>query len=897
MTPCIVQPDLVKNPSLLGGKAAALYRLGQAGFSIPPWFVVLPPEAEVAADSQANGGTTLMRLEPGMQAAIQALAVDDSRAGCRVAVRSSAMDEDGTGHSFAGQFQSVLGVDARDREALYAAIESVWNSGQTRQVGAYRQETGASTEPVAPAVLIQRMVRADRAGVAFSSDPVTGQRGVCIVSAVFGLADQLVEGASNADTWRIDREGRILDRSIASKQELRICDDQGRVVTEALDGKRACQPSLSDDEVREVADLARRAARYFGRPQDIEWATEGDTLYLLQSRPITTLRRLPDPDGALNIWDNSNIAESYSGVTTPMTFSFARYVYEHVYRRFCRMMGVADEIIEDRATVFANMLGLVRGRIFYNLLNWYRLLAMLPGFAMNRRFMEQMMGVKEGLPDAIADELIDQRWAARWKDMGRFSRMAMRLIAAHWTIRRRIGRFHARLDEALAAPSVPIDQMRLDELRDHYRDLERKLLTRWDAPLINDFLAMIFFGLLGTLAQKWCNDQERRLPGALTTMQGDIISAQPPRMLRAMAQQALLDHAHHPDLIDLLCDAHQDTRALAAKLRHLPELAGMAQAYLEKFGDRCLEELKLESPTLHDDPSAMWRSVGMLARRMLASEEDTDPDHASSAEQVALSVRREIDKHLNRRPLRRTIFNWVLKHAGRRVRDRENLRFERTRLFGRVRRIIVEFGRRLHELEQLDDPRDVFHLQIDELLGFVEGTLTTPSLAALARMRREGFATFQDGSTPAPDDRFETRGAVHQGNHFTGKQTIESGEVQSKGDRRRGLGCCPGQVRGVVEVITDPRLGVMKPGGILVASRTDPGWVMLFPIAAGVLVEHGSLLSHSAIVAREMGIPAIVSIPGLMGWLRSGDEVEFDGAAGWVRLIQRGDSGERGTEP
>ena len=161
-----------------------------------------------------------------------------------------------------------------------------------------------------------------------------------------------------------------------------------------------------------VATLARDASRHFGRPQDIEWAIDGSgttsrqrqsagTLYLLQSRPITTLAHAADPDADLAIWDNSNIVESYSGVTTPLTFSFASEIYQGVYRQFCRLMGVPDRVVAEEDDTFRNMLGLIRGRLYYNLLNWYRVLALLPGFTVNRKFMEQMMGVRESLPESV----------------------------------------------------------------------------------------------------------------------------------------------------------------------------------------------------------------------------------------------------------------------------------------------------------------------------------------------------------------------------------------------------------------------------------------------------------------------------------------------------------------
>jgi pyruvate,water dikinase len=233
------------------------------------------------------------------------------------------------------------------------------------------------------------------------------------------------------------------------------------------------------------------------------------------------------------------------------------------------------------------------------------------------------------------------------------------------------------------------------------------------------------------------------------------------------------------------------------------------------------------------------------------------------------------------RPLRRLLFGWVLRNARARVRDRENLRFERTRLFGRVRAIFVELGRKLHGLDLLADPRDVFYLEVNEILGFIDGTTSGTDLKGLVALRRAEFDRYRKDEPTA--DRFETRGIVHQGNSFRSRE--ERAVAGVDGDRRQGIGCCPGVVRGPVRVITDPRNAVLRKGEILVAERTDPGWIMLFPSASGLLVERGSLLSHSAIVARELGIPAIVALAGVTRWLKDGDEVELDGGSGVVKKL------------
>ncbi len=348
--------------------------------------------------------------------------------------------------------------------------------------------------------MVQLMVAADAAGVAFSADPVSGKRSVAVVGGVWGLGSGLVSGDCDADTWQVSRTGEIISRKIAAKSQAhRRADGSGEGVrTETIVEPKNLQPCLADEQILAVAALVRKAAGFFGRPQDIEWAVQGKELYLLQSRPITTLANLPDPDGAWTLWDNSNIAESYNGVTTPLTFSFARMVYAAVYEQFCLLMAVPRNRIETSRITFGRMLGLVRGRIYYNLLSWYRVLALLPGFKVNRRFMEQMMGVKEGLPAAALKEFEQApKLTEKVRDLLALGRTILGLVWNHFTVERQIIAFQKRLRRALQPPPTPLDQMRLDELADHFHYLERELLLRWGrAALVNDVLCDDFFRIV-----------------------------------------------------------------------------------------------------------------------------------------------------------------------------------------------------------------------------------------------------------------------------------------------------------------------------------------------------------------------------------------------------------------
>jgi phosphohistidine swiveling domain-containing protein len=852
-------PEEAPDVRVLGGKAANLARLESANAPVPSW-IALPA---ASPDDPLDPATLLPELE----AALRQAGLDDRL----LAVRSSAVGEDAAGASFAGQFETVLGVPAADPMAVMDAIRRVRASAKAERVTAYR----GGGPPPRIAVILQALVDATASGVAFSADPVTGSRDTVVVSAVRGLGEALVSGEVDADTFRVagGDDLRVVDREIAVQDRALRRTAAGTEWVE-LSAVESAEPAIADDEVLAIARAVRELADRLGGPQDVEWSLEGEgpgrRLVILQARPITALGGAAEvPDGELRVWDNSNIVESYAGVTTPLTFSFARAVYEDVYRQFCRVMGVEEPLIERSRDVFGGMIGLVRGRVYYNLLNWYRVLALLPGYAFNRDFMERMMGVREKL----ADPPDPPPAAGKWQDLGRLVRMVVRMTGASRDLRRSVPAFHERLDRALD-PLIDEDLTGWspDALLDLYRRLEDDLLRHWQPPLVNDFFAMIWFGVLGRLVERWLPDEPPTLVNDLLAGEGGMISTEPARRLMALAGRVaddpglrrFLDERDDAAVIDDLgltgprADADPAVADLAASLRD----------YLRTFGDRCANELKLETVTLGEDPTFLVQTVRSYVRQGA-----TDPG-ASRAREVEIRAAAEARVDGALRGVRRRAFRYVLRRARHRIRDRENLRFERTRVFGVVRRIFLGLGHALHRADRIDHTRDVFWLTTGELFGWVEGTAPSIDFRTLARMRKEEFDRYRDG--PPPPERFETRGPPADAALTAPAPAPAPGDLA-------GTGCCPGVVRAPVHLVREPREAGDLDGRILVAERTDPGWTLLFPAAAGILVERGSLLSHSAIVAREMGIPCVVSVPGLMATLSDGEVVEMDGTTGAIR--------------
>lgn len=835
-----------------GGKAASLKKLKT--FNIPDWFVVTP-NAFLENSSQLNEKAT-----EELQFAL------DQIDGELYAVRSSARDEDGSDHSFAGQLDSFLAIQRND---LPKFIAEVHKSAFSDRLKSYRMEHNLG-ECIAPAIIVQKMVMADAAGVAFAVDPVTCRWDKAIVSAVPGLGEALVDGSSDADTWTITRNNEITEKSIATQKVRLFYEDQQLKNTEISD-----LPSLTDQQVIEVASLSRQCSAFYGHPQDIEWAYENGKLYLLQSRPITTLMQNSDTEGTGCLWDCSNIAESYGGITTPLTYSFARDIYEAVYKNFCRLMGVSQTVINDQANAFRGLLGCMDGRIYYNLLNWYRLLSFFPGYQINRGFMEQMMGVGEALPDDMQIKSNSPTLKGKCLDILRLSKSFCGLLYNHFSLPRQIRHFQVRLNEALESPPHPWEQLSPTELCEDFRRLEKALLLKWDAPLVNDFFAMIFYGVLKKTCEKWLDDTNGALQNDLIGGDGNVISAEPARRVKVMANLAKQSEG----LAQYLREGNEEDIIKAIEAN--PDFKKEYDEYQNLFADRCLEELKLESLTLSDNAMPLYRAIGHFAARENTGDENL-------AQKSRLAAEQKVEDHLENQKIKKYLFSKILHLARSRVANRENLRFDRTRLFGRIRKIFVELGRRYAAAGLLEEERDIFYLDKEEALGFVEGTISCTDIKALAKARKNNFEEFKN--KPEPVERFVTRGWVFCGNDFTQPFSVIEENNEQDPTQRKGIGCCPGIVRGEVRVVRNPR-GVELPANcILVAERTDPGWIMLFPAAAGLVVERGSLLSHSAIVSRELGLPAVVSVNQVTQWLKDGDFVEIDGSKGTVKILEKEES-------
>jgi phosphohistidine swiveling domain-containing protein len=870
----IIRPEDTHYAGDLGGKASGLIRLTEAGANVPP-FVVIPPHVlteylperewedfmREASDENAEAlclAISSVQFSTDFESRVREV-IDSFSADTLFAIRSSMLGEDGTQFSFAGQLESFL--FQKGIEGVCRSIRDCWCSAFQSRVLTYRARAGLVPQNIKVAVVVQKMVFSEIAGVLFTAHPQSGHRSRMLVSAAYGQGEGVVSGSCNADEIVWEKEEGILSYTIADKDRMVVRAEEIGVEEIDVPVARRMEQSISESSIQKLCVESQRLEEDFGYPLDIEWAEEEGKIYFLQARPITSLPEAPNEDGPIVVWDNSNIQESYCGVTTPLTFSYAQRAYDTVYRQTMEAIGVSQEDIISSASWRRNLLGIVRGRIFYNINSWYEGLSLLPSFGRNKEDMEEMMGLKDSV-----DFVHDQTYTA-WEKICKAPRMVRNLARLYFSFRGLSKSVPAFQDhyEAIAKEvnSEHVKDMSFSELMALNEHLRLEIQEKWHIPIINDFYVMMSTGGLRRFLQKHGMEDALTLQNHLLAGEPGIESTEPTRILLGLTGRI----RNNPILKDIL---FSEGDVIGALSKEDLELANSFSHYLHRYGDRVAGELKLETKTLHHDDSFLvqvLRNYVGNERLSLERLEEQEQKLRCAAEDRVMESLPFWSKGKAKRLMSR------MREA---VKNRENMRLTRTRAFGLSRMIYRALGMRLVEVGRLDDVEDIFYLTVEELEAYHEGRSISTNVRGMAALRRSEFSSYEDKDVP---HHFTTRGAVYFGNRYRYSGTTV---IDPDADILYGLGCYPGIVHAPISLIHHPDEAGDLAGTILCTVRTDPGWAPLFPSVSGILVERGSTLSHSAVVARELGIPAVVNIPGITTILKNGDVVSMDGDAGTV---------------
>lgn len=705
------------------------------------------------------------------------------------AVRSSAADEDSDGDSFAGVHESYLSVKKED---ILQTIEKVRASAFTERALAYRRARGLQTDRIRIAVIVQEMVNAEFAGVINTIDPVTDDPDKIVISVARGLGDKIVDGSENGSTYTFNH-GKWTVRG------------------EDILGRRARESILA---------LAREVMQKTHSFQDIEFAYRRGRAYFLQARAITVYRGIDTHARGL-LLDNSNIIESFFGVVSPLTYSFANDIYARVYRSALKMSGLRERLYDTVSPRIGEMLYCYEGKIYYNMNNWYFAASVLP-FKNSRSYFDTMIGTGSKAGET-------ERLRTNWADKMKFALVFLRKLL-------QIEKLAARFEADFGRIVMPYYGKKLSgtnaELLQIAASLE-EITDGFVVPVINDCAVMYFVGKLSERAQKEgisAEDVNRYvyIGGVKSTGSAEKF-AELVRMIRNNAE--------------FLRDFRSlDEHSLAAKYGSGTPLSAPIRAYIHAYGARVMDELKLETVTMIEDETILYR----MLKEGLEAKPNTAVRPAAEVPNPLRSLAAKARKYMQLR---------------------ERLRIKRTYLYSVVRNIFLAFGENYRRAGRLEQARDIFYLTKGEVLSgegdFLELVARRKALESEYRKKEVYDRLVFFGGVPLP---------------------VKSAP---RGEGLCGIPSGGGTVVARVSLMNSAA-DTLVPGNIILTKRTDPGWISLFPLASGLIVEHGSMLSHSFVVARELNLPAVVGIAGATEKIQNGALVRLDGLRGEVTVLEEG---------
>jgi rifampicin phosphotransferase len=907
LTRWVATPGGTASPQSLGAKGARLRDLAKIGIPVPAWIalttdathaVLRPLEEEIRSitDSVPRGDapaarTASDRIERLVRSAPWPRALRDDlrdalrklRSNAGLAVRSSAAWEDGTRSSHAGQLASVLYVAS---DGVESAVRTCWASAWTDRAILYRQARGLPAAGLAVAVIIQEMIESAASGVAFTADPLTGTPAELVVAG-YGLGDGIVSDQVETDEFVRRPSSAEWRATVRRKTRRSIRRGDGVPGTELAPVPTEVQelPAITREQLDRLGDHLLRIDRAAGRAQDVEWSIDRNgTVFILQARPITSA-----PTGRLTLWDDGNIGESYPGITLPLTYSYVRMVYERVFTRALRQIGVSGTVTQRASTSLARLVGTIDGRLYLNVLELYRLYALVPGLEPAVRRWEDAFGVRAG-DEALHRSRITPTVSRRdWiRPLGKsLARLRTRtMLALRFLTRSRdVRRLKHRMTEVLRRlENVPVADLAFEDLLESFENIQLRCLDPWSLVLFNDLYATYFSDRLARLcggpATAAGNGASANLRDRLLRGETRMESVAPLRSVLALAREA----GKHPVVASLLRSGRAD-REVWSEILSRPgaeRFHVMAIVHIRDHGHRVTDELKLEASSLHEEP---WRLVTILRNYL---DLGLDPEAMVRHDrEIRAAAEREFRFRFRRNPFRAWHALWILDGARRSVTDRENLALVRTRAHALLRRHFRAMGDSLAREGALGGASDIFYLTIEDLQAYARGGLPEGGLDGIVELRRARYAAYEHRELP---HRILCRGPVH------GKRAPVRSESPASTDSAkgilRGIPCSAGRVRGIARVIRSASACERVDGEILVAPVTDPGWMFLMLAAKGLIVERGSVLSHTAIIGREIGIPTIVGVEGAIERIKTGDEIELDGSTGEVWILDKSGMGQ-----
>ena len=847
--------------AVVGGKGAHLGELSRIeGLRVPAGFCVTTDAFQrimAEAPSIDDRLDRLSRLKPDDREAIRALSLgvrrtlegiaipDDLAAAitrplarlgeqAAYAVRSSATAEDLPTASFAGQQDTYLNVVGP--AAILQHVSRCWASLFTERAVTYRLRNGLDHRKVHMAVVVQRMVFPQAAGILFTADPITGNRKVASVEASFGLGEALVSGLVNADVYKV-RDGEVVAKAVATKQLAIHASPAGGTQEQGIEPERQEQPALTDAQVVRLAHLGRRIEAHFGCPQDIEWCLVDDGFQFVQSRPITTLFPIPAAgDRENHVYVSVGHQQMMTDAMKPLGLSLWQLTAG-------RPMYVAG------------------GRLFVDVTRDLASPA-------SRAGLLEVLGKSDPLIGDALQTILDRGdFIPTLPDDGPGAAPAGAPPTPIETdpaiVAGLIGRSQASIAALKRNIRAKSGSALLDFILADIQELRRILFDPQSHQVI--MAAMEATWWLGEQLQAWLGEKNA----------ADTLTQSVPNNVTSEMGLALLDVADvirpHPDVVAFL--QHVEDEGFLdemAKLAGGREARDAILAYLDKYGMRCVGEIDITRPRWGERPTTL---VPLILGNIKNFEPGAGERRFEQGRQEAWKKEQELLERLRALPdgeRKAEEAKRMIDRVRTFIGYREYPKYAMVSRYFVYKQALLEEAERLVQAHVLREKEDIFYLTFQELHDVVR---TNQVDDQLIRQRKDAFRSYQALTPPRV---LTSDGEVIAGAYR--RDDLPAGALV-------GLPVSAGTIEGRARVILDMAEADLEAGDILVTAYTDPSWTPLFVAIKGLVTEVGGLMTHGAVIAREYGLPAVVGVEHATRLIRDGQRIRVHGTDGYVEIL------------
>lgn len=762
------------------------------------------------------------------------------------AVRSSATAEDLPTASFAGQQDTYLNIIGKD--AILKAISKCWASLFTDRAVTYRIQNGFDHRKIYLSVVIQEMVFPEASGIMFTADPVTSNRKVLSIDASFGLGEALVSGLVNSDIYKV-REGRIINKKISTKKLAIYALKEGGTEEKEIEMQKQNMQTLTDEQILQLERMGRKTETYFGRPQDIEWCLYEDKVYIVQSRPITTLYPEPEvKDGKNHVYLSFGHQQMMTEAMKPLGITF----YQPIFK-----MVSGSDLVDAGGRLYMDVSSSISSRLGKVVLSRYRSSDVLGSNALFK-LMERKDFIKT---------------LSREKSALTSNTMLLGILS--WVIQ--AIKFYRKNDAMVVEKMIARNRALIRAVEQRSANVYGNdlfdLILQSSMELkkaTSDGMALM---VVGGYTSQWLNKNMQKWLGEKNV--ADTLSQSVSNNVTSEMGLELLDVAdvirQYPEIIEYLGHASDETFfECLAKLEGGKAVSASIRAYLKKYGMRCSGEIDITMPRWNEHPTALIPMILSNIRNFESGAHNLKFEQGwQEAEQKAqdlLSRLAELPGGKRKAQKTKKAISVLRNFIG----YREYPKYFMVCYFWIIKQALLKEGARLVQKDVIQEKEDIYYLSFEELREVVKINRLDYSIITKRKMEYEVYEKM------TPPRVMTSEGEVISGEYDNGN--IPEGALA-------GVPVSSGIIEGRARVVLRIEDAHIEEGDILVATFTDPSWTPLFVSVKGLVTEVGGVATHGAIVAREYGLPAVVGVENATKLIKDGQRIRVNGTEGYLEIL------------